>query len=132
LSRLEQEELDDNILQLIEHNKNAPFSAVFRDRTQMLGKIEHYRQEIKNNEETIKKFITARDTLYAHRDPNATLQGLTLENAEQLITLCKDIYNCLRGGIFDVYFEFSRTHDWSIDFVLKQAALAKTQRLKKK
>jgi hypothetical protein len=131
LNRLEQEELDENILQLFEQNKVKPFTAVFRDKNEMLNKILFYKQEIKSNEATVNKFITSRDTLYAHRDPNATLQGLTLPDAERLIALCKDIYNCFRGGIFDVYFDFTRTHDWSIDFVLKQAASAKTQRNKK-
>jgi hypothetical protein len=130
-NRLEQEELDDNIVQLIAQNRNKPFTAVFRDKDEMLSKIKYYRHEIKNNEETIKKFVTSRNTLYAHRDPNATLQGLTITDAERLIALCKDIYNCFRGGIFDVYFEFTRTHDWSIDFILKQAAMARTQRQKK-
>jgi|SRR5690348_5119565 len=131
LNRLEQEKLDESILQLIDQNKNKRFSAVFKDKREMLNKIQYFKQEIKDNENTIKKFIVSRDTLYAHRDRDATLQGLTLPDAERLISLCKDIYNCFRGGIFDVYFEFARTYDWSIDFVIKQAALAKTLRPKR-
>lgn len=132
LNRLELEKLDENILHLIDQNKNKPFSASFTDKKEMINKIQFYRKQIKENEATIKKFIVSRDTLYAHSDRNATLQGLTLPDAERLISLCKDIYNCFRGGIFDVYFEFTRTHDWTIDFVLKQAALGKTLRPKRR
>jgi hypothetical protein len=130
--RLENEELDEHILQLIEQNKEKRFSAVFVDRTQMLEKIDHFRKEIKNKSDVIKKFKTSRDTLYAHRDKDAKPQDLTLEDAESLITLCKDIYKRLRGGIFDANFEFARTYDWSIDFILKHASLARTERLKKR
>ena len=77
LNRLEQEKLDENILHLIDQNKNKSFSAVFKDKEEMLNKIQFYRQQIKDNEDTIKKFIVSRDTLYAHRDRNATLQGVS-------------------------------------------------------
>jgi hypothetical protein len=130
--RLEKEELDPNLLQLIEQNKDKRFSAFFMNRAQMHEKILHFRNEIKNYNSVIEKFKTSRDTLYAHRDKGAKPQDLTLENAEKLITLCKDIYNCFRGGLFDVNFEFSRTYDWSIDFIIRQASLARTEKLKKK
>lgn len=132
LNKLENEKLDKSILKLLTQNKEKPFNAVFCDKQELINKIQHFRHAIKDNKSIIEKFVTSRDTLYAHRDPNATLQGLSLPDAEQVITLCKDIYNCFRGGIFDIYSDFTRTHDWSIDFVLKQAALAKTQRSKKR
>jgi len=130
--RLETKELDEHLLQLIAQNKEKRFSAVFVDRPQMLERINYFRNEIKNKSEVIKKFKTSRDTLYAHRDKGAMPQNLTLQDAENLIILCKDIYNCLRGGIFDANFEFTRTYDWSIDFILKQASLARTERLRKR
>jgi len=132
LDRLQNENLDENILQLIEQNKSKPFTAVFRSKEEMFEKINAFRQEIKDNEVIIDKLVKSRDTLYAHRDRQAQPQDINLQDAEKLITLCTNIYNCFRGGIFDVYFNFTRTVDWDIDFILKQAALAKTQRLNQK
>lgn len=128
LNRLELEELDGEIFQLLAHSYDKEFTCVFRSREEMLNRISFYKQEVKRNEVVIEKFISSRDTLYAHRDPNAKLQGLTLQDADQLIGLCEEIYNCFRGGIFDKHFDFSHTGDWSIDFVLKQAALARSIR----
>jgi hypothetical protein len=128
LDRLENEELDEELTQLIETNKNVPFSAVFRSKDEMFDKIKSFRSEIKDNEETIKKLVTSRDTIYAHRDPDAKPQDITLSDAERLTDLVKRLYNCFRGGFYDVSFGFDRTVDWDIDFILKQAALAKTQR----
>ena len=109
LDRLEKEELDDNMLQLIAQNKHKLFTAVFKDRNQLIEKIKFYKKEIKDYEVTIKKIITSRDTLYAHRDPQANPQDLNLKDAEKLISLCTDLYNSFKGGIFDVYFKFERT-----------------------
>lgn len=128
LDRLENEELDEELTNLIETNKNISFSAVFRSKDEMFDKIKSFRIEIKANEETIKKFVTSRDTLYAHRDPDAKPQDITLSDAERLTDLVKRLYNCFRGGFYDIYFGFGRTVDWDIDFILRQAALAKTQR----
>jgi hypothetical protein len=130
--RLEREELDANILNLLAQNKNKRFTAVFKDKNQMIEKIDFFRKEIKNNETTIAKFKASRDTLYAHRDKDAKPQNLTLKDAEHLIYLCRDIYNCFRGGIFDVNFEFTRTYDWSIDYILKQSAYAYTNKIRKR
>src|SRR5690606_5039612 len=90
--------------------------------------IKSFQSEIKDNEETIKRIVTSRDTLYAHRDPDAKPPNVTLSDAERLTDLVKRLYNCFRGGFYDISFGFDRTDDWDIDFVLKQAALAKTQR----
>jgi hypothetical protein len=128
LDRLENEKLDEQLRDLIEAKKTIPSSAVFRSKKEMFDKIKTFRREIKDNEETIKRFVTSRDTIYAHRDPEAKPQNVTLSDAERLIDIVKRLYNCFRGGFYDVYFEFGRTVDWDIDFVLKQAAWAKTQR----
>lgn len=128
LDRLENEELDEELTKLIERNMNIPFSAVFRSKDEMFDKIKSFRSEIKDNEETIKKLVASRDTIYAHRDPNAKPQDISLNDVERLTDLVKRLYNCFRGGFYDVSFGFDRTVDWDIDFILKQAALAKTQR----
>src|SRR5688500_18450299 len=43
--RLEKEELDDNILQLIAQNKHKHFTAVFKDKNQLIEKIEFFRKK---------------------------------------------------------------------------------------
>lgn len=128
LDRLENEELDEDLTNLLETNKNISFSAVFRGKDEMLDKIQSFRSEINDNQEIIKKFVTSRDTLYAHRDHDAKPQDITLSDAETLTDLVKRLYNCFRGGFYDIDFGFDRTVDWDIDFILKQGALAKTQR----
>src|SRR5690606_38611655 len=128
LDRLKNEELDEELTKLIETNKNIPFSAVFRSKDEMFDKIKSFQSEIKDNEETIKRIVTSRDTLYAHRDPDAKPQNVTLSDAERLTDLVKRLYNCFRVGFYDISFGFDRTVDWDIDFILNQAALAKTKR----
>lgn len=128
LDRLENEEFDEDLTNLIETNKNISFSAVFRSKDEMFEKIKLFRNEIEENKETIDKFVTLRDTLYAHRDPEAKPQDIILSDADRLSDLVKRLYNCFRGGFYDIHFWFDRTVDWDIDFILKQAALAKTQR----
>jgi len=132
LERLEKEELDENIIGGFGKSKNPFNTSLFQDREDMLAKIKQLQTEIKSHKKIINRFIVSRNTLYAHRDHNAKTQDLNLEDAENLVKLCKKIYNSLRGGFFDIYFHFDRTTDWNIDFILKQASLARTKRLTEK
>lgn len=129
LKKLRCEELDSTLNSLLKTNKNISSSEVFKSKDQMIVAVDSLQEEIKKNVKLIKKIVTSRDTLYAHRDPNAKIQDINLDDAKRLTELVKRIYNCLNQGFYDNYFCFDRTGDWDIDFIIKQGALAQSQRL---
>jgi hypothetical protein len=74
-----------------------------------------FENKLDSQREIIKKVITSRDTLYAHRDKDALPQNVTLDDVAILIDLSVEVFNSLRGGIFDIHTDMTRTTDWSID-----------------
>lgn len=127
--RLETEEFDEHLSSFMDQAKRTSDATVFIDKDQLFLWIDHFKKELYKKHDIIEKFKTARKKLYAHSDKEAKRQDLKLEEAEELILLCKKIYNCLRGSLteHEFYFEIS---DWDIDFVLKQAALGRTRKMK--
>jgi hypothetical protein len=122
LSRLETEDLDKEILTCFELNQSKPFVKVYKSKTEMCSDIQRLKEEILEHYQTIEKVLKSRDTLYAHRDPNSKPQELKLEDVEELVAVCCDIYNSLNGGIYDTFTNFKRTIDWNIDYVLKECS----------
>jgi hypothetical protein len=131
LKRLESEKLDQEILDRFEVNKDLSYGHHFKTHQDLLDEIIRLKNKLDSQSETIKKVTTSRDTLYAHRDKDALPQNVTLDDVALLIDLCVEVFNSLRGGIFDIHTDMTRTTDWSIDYVLKECANNRTNKLAK-
>jgi hypothetical protein len=98
------------------------FVNVFKSRKEIEQTVEEIRNELKKHEALIEKVVTARDKVYAHRDPKATVKAVTSDELKQLIDLSAYIFNNTRGKLFNIDTMFKGTPDWDIDFVLREAS----------
>lgn len=116
---LENESYDDDIMQQLNKNSKTPFSKVFKSKDDILEAINVTRNDLSENAVLIKKITSARDQIYAHKDPNPEVIAISMSELETLINLSDIIINRLRGHLFSVHTDFKKTSDWDIDYVLK-------------
>lgn len=121
-NRLTSEKYDEEIEALLKSNSDKMFVNVFKSRKEIEQTVEEIRNELKKHVALIEKVVTARDKVYAHRDPKATVKAVTSDELKQLIDLSAYIFNNTRGKLFDIDTMFKGTPDWDIDFVLREAS----------
>ena len=132
LQQLESEKLDKSITDLLSLNKLGIFTNTFKDKNDLIKNIANSKNKIDAHQIIIKKILTARNTIYAHSDPNAKPQDINLDEVNKLVLLCTEIFASLRSGIFDNHIDFNRPNDWSVDYLLKESSLGRTLRHRKK
>ncbi|MFI5163903.1 MAG: hypothetical protein ACHQHP_01505, partial [Bacteroidia bacterium] len=115
---LENFKYDSTIESLFQKNSKS-ISIVFKSKQEVLTTVNEVRNILLSKGEIVKKVVTVRDETFAHLDPNRQNIYITIDEFEELINVCANIYNNLRGKFFDVYMEFNSVYDWSIDPVLK-------------
>jgi len=121
-NRLTNEKYDEEIEALLKTNSETVFVNVFKSRKEIEQAVNEIRNELKKHEVVIDKVITARDKVYAHRDPNAKVKGVTSDELKELVDLSAYIFNNTRGKLFDINTMFTGTSDWDVDFVLREAS----------
>lgn len=121
-NRLTNEKYDEEIETLLKSNSDQMFTNVFKSRKEIEQTVDEMRSELKKQESVIEKVIEARDKVYAHRDPKATVKAVTSDELKLLIDLSAYIFNNTRGKLFNVHTEFKGTPDWDVDFVLREAS----------
>jgi hypothetical protein len=123
LRRLENEPLDKRLSNLLAENKGK-FNR-FDSKEQILNTINILRIEIENNCEIIENIKKARDTIYAHKDPNKKVPFLKWPELEQIVNLSSRIYNEFNSGFYGANMEFSMTMDWNVKDIIKNLAMYK-------
>lgn len=126
---------DDEIQKKLKENNIKAFSSVFKSRNDILVTVEIIRADLTNLKPLIDKVVAARDQIYAHKDPKAKVTLIKLNELEELINFCANVYNDIRGQLLDISTDFRFTGDWEIDYVLRGTSenlKEKLSRLKRK
>ena len=88
----------------------------------LLEKIKTLSRELENNSEIIEKINSARDNLYAHKNPGKIISYVHWSELELMSTLSANTYDQLHGGLFGTNTIFSATGDWSVKDMLESFA----------
>lgn len=120
--QLTNEIYDEEMETLLKSNRDQIFTNVFKSPKEIEQTVNEIRNELKNQKTVIDKVIDARDKVYAHLDPKATVEAVTSDELKKLIDLSAYIFNNTRGKLFNIHAEFTGTPDWDVDFVLREAS----------
>jgi uncharacterized 2Fe-2S/4Fe-4S cluster protein (DUF4445 family) len=103
---------------LLNANSNR-YNSPIKSREDLLQLIFINETSINDYSDIIKKVTDARDKVYAHEDPNATVNQVTSDEIKKVVVLANSIYNSFQLGIFNSTELFELQQGWDIDFVLK-------------
>jgi mannose/fructose/N-acetylgalactosamine-specific phosphotransferase system component IIB len=122
-NKIENERLDRGLLNLLAENKGK-FNR-FDTKEQILKAINILRNEIETYSKIIDNIKKARDTIYAHKDPNKKILYIKWTDLEQLVNLSSRIYNEFNSGFYGAHMEFCMTMDWNVKDIIKNLAMYK-------
>lgn len=112
-NRLVNDKYDDEINAQLE--KNSGIERLFSSRKDITEEVKFIREELKVHQEAIMKIIVLRDTRFAHKDVDTAFPRISTKELETLVDLSIDIYNRIKGKLFDVRFLFEINTDWKVD-----------------
>ena len=107
------EKYDDEIKVQLERNRET--ERLFSYRTDIFKEVESIREEIKKHSDVIDNVIVLRDKRFAHKDVDPDVPRVSTKELESLVDLSIDIFNRIKGKLFDVSFLFGINTDWKVD-----------------
>jgi len=114
---LETSEYDEDFELLLAENLNK-IETLFKSKDDLLNACQKIMSKIHDKESLIKKVKNARNKIYAHKDPEAIVEYISLAEIIELVDLVNESYNALSFGLFFESTMFKETETWSIDPVL--------------
>ena len=117
---LENSNYNKELMELLENNSIEP--NLFTSKKDVVEFISTSRIRISKKSELIEKVNTLRNEVYAHSDPDPSLPRLNIEELTELCDLSIQLYNNLRGKLFDIEFLFDLNDSWKIDYPIKMLA----------
>lgn len=114
---LENSSYGSSLENLIKNNTNK-FTAEVKSRKDILILTSEIRTLLDQNNSLISHVINLRDKVYAHKDPNSIVQGVSFEDIGKLNLLSQEIFNLFQFRIFFTTTRFDFMRDWDIDYVL--------------
>ena len=112
---------DYELRRLLRENKKN-HDSIFTSKSQIRSKIDALKTSIAGHVNTIKKVVDARDEVYAHKDPNPSVELIKHEELSQLVSLCSDVTNTLLFNFLYKKWMFTETKDWDINYPLFYAS----------
>jgi len=120
---------DTDIKQKLKENSEGDYRT-WKSREDIEKTVQGIQKKLKELNPIIIKVVSARDSIYAHQDPDSTPVFIPLNEIGQLVDFCAIVYNDTHGQLLNISHEFT-TFDWSVDPVLKGLAEQRTDLLKK-
>ncbi len=124
-----EEHYHSDIVLLLQSNNDKSLSHLAKSRQEIENTVKELQYEIQGFNKTIQKVVNARDKVYAHHDPNITVQAISPDELKTLVELSARIYNSIRGKLFNSYAKFTFVSDWDIDFVLREISQNRENKL---
>ena len=124
-----------NLLKLIERLKSNSYedkflhqlsnSSKYPNKLELVKAIDELKKEIEEEQSVFQRLKEARNWLYAHKDPDKTVEYIKWTDLERLVTLASKSYNTIHGGIHNSNMMFEMTGDWHIKSLIKNHVLYK-------
>ncbi len=116
--KFETSPFSDEFKQLLTANSNR-YNSPITSREDLKLLVSKNTSSISDHSVIIDKVTDARDKVYAHEDPNATVNQVTSDEIKKVVVLANSIYNSFQLGIFNSTELFEFQKGWDIDFVLR-------------
>ncbi|MCH8902672.1 MAG: hypothetical protein IIA45_01985 [Bacteroidetes bacterium] len=119
-NKLKNEDYDHELTKKLKNNIGEYNPILSKE--DLIERIQKLEKEIEVHTELIDRVKNARNKLYAHSDPEGTVQSLEWPNLENLVNLSAKIYNEIYGGLNSSQMLFEETRDWDVENIVKQLA----------
>lgn len=96
--------------------ENSCFGEDLRDSTKPVR--EFVKEKIQENEDAISRIITARNKVFAHKDPNSGVVIPNLAEIEDMVNLSAELFKSLCGHLSSMEYCFEVKDGWGIDYVM--------------
>jgi uncharacterized protein YecE (DUF72 family) len=114
---LEQEKYDLELRSLLFEN-SKDYKDTFKSRSDIKAEVVVIREKLTKYKDLIEKIVSARNQIYAHRDPEPDVRLVKLEDLKELVLLSSDLFNQLQFKLFWKETYLKDLSDWDIDYVL--------------
>ncbi|MCT4665244.1 MAG: hypothetical protein N4A45_08445 [Flavobacteriales bacterium] len=131
LNRLKNEKYDKYIQHKLSKNAKEIHNGLFKNEEDVKNAVKKIKKCLKNSKTQIEKIENLRNQVHAHYDPKKDPPLVSLDELEKLIKVSTEIYNILRRGLCNRNFDFQRTTDWSIEYILNAVNHSQNIRIKK-
>ncbi|MEX0986058.1 MAG: hypothetical protein WD052_01185 [Bacteroidales bacterium] len=122
-NRLKNEPYDNRLKSRLKGNRDR--EDLVARKAEITALVKRLLIELESEAEVIHKIKSLRDRIYAHSDPGRNLPEVTDEELERLVGLAVEMYNEVRGKMFDTGFHLDEDRGWKVDHVIEALAFSK-------